>query len=313
MHSYWDDLFALRGYKDAAWLAGRLGLPERARIEAARDTFARDLAASYRATMRDKDIDWLAGCADMGDFDATSTSIALDPVNAEDVLPDSALRRTFERYWDNFRRRRDGADAWDAYTPYEWRNVGAFVRLGWRDRAQEALAWFLRDRRPPGFQHWAEVVWNGERRANFIGDMPHTWVGTDYVRSVLSMFAYERERDSSLVVAAGVPAEWAADSGVVVRGLRTRWGPLGFTLQRAPAGRGRERVTLRLEDSGLRVPPGGVQVPLPPLPAGWDARPAGTVCARPVTLAPVVTVRALPAEISWEGPAAPRPRGRARR
>ena len=312
MHSYWDDLFALRGYKDAAWLAGVLGLPERARIEAARDTFAHDLVASYRATMRDKGIDWLAGCADMGDFDATSTTIALDPVNAEDVLPDSALRRTFEIYWDNFERRRSGRDKWDAYTPYEWRNVGAFVRLGWRDRAQQALEWFMRDRRPQGFQHWAEVVWNGERRANFIGDMPHTWVGTDYARAVLSMFAYERERDSSVVVAAGIPAAWVADYGVVVRGLRTRWGPLGYTLQRERAGRGRERVTLRLEASGLRVPPGGVQVPLPPLPEGWDARPVTTACAEPVTLAPVVTVRALPAEITWEGPAR-RERGRGRR
>jgi len=313
MHSYWDGLFALRGYKDAAWLAGRLGLPDEARLAAARDTFARDLAASYRATMRERGIDWLAGCADLGDFDATSTTIALDPVNAEDVLPDSALRRTFEIWWRNFEARRSGRERWDNYTPYEWRNVGALVRLGWRDRAQEALAWFMNDRRPHGFQHWAEVVWNGERRPNFLGDMPHTWVGTDYARAVLSMFAYERERDSSLVVAAGVPPEWAADSGVVVRGLRTRWGPLAYTVRRESAGRGRERVVLRLEDSGLRVPPGGVRAPLPPLPPGWDPRPASTVCAAPVTLAPAVTVHALPAEIAWEGPAAPRAKGRRKR
>ncbi len=306
MHSYWDDLFALRGYKDAAWLAGQLGLPDRARIEASRDTFTRDLVASYRATMREKRIDWLAGCADLGDFDATSTSIALDPVNAEDVLPDSALRRTFEIYWGNFERRRLGREPWDAYTPYEWRNVGAFVRLGWRDRAQTALAWFMRDRRPPGFEHWAEVVWNGERREKFIGDMPHTWVGTDFARAVITMLAYERERDSSLVIAAGVPSEWLADSGVVVRGLNTRWGPLSYSLRREPAGRGRERVVLSLEATALRVPPGGLQVPLPPLPRGWSATASATRSARPVTLAPVLTVRALPAEVTWEGPAARR-------
>ena len=302
MHSYWDGLFALRGYKDAAWLAGELGMPGRSRIEASRDTFERDLVASYRATMRDKGIDWLAGCADLGDFDATSTSIALDPVGAEDVLPDSALRRTFERYWEFFERRRLGKEKWEAFTPYEWRNVGAFVRLGWRDRALSSLDWFMGFRRPRGFEHWAEVCWKDERRASFIGDMPHTWVGTDYARTVLNLFAYEHERDSSLVLAAGVPPEWLADSGVVVRGLRTRWGPLAYTLRREPAGRGRERVTLRLEKTGLRVPPGGVQVPLPPLPAGWSARPSSTVCAEPVTLAPTVTVRALPAEVTWEGP-----------
>lgn len=309
MHSYWDDLFALRGYRDAAWLAATLGRPERAGIETSRDAMQRDLAASYRATMREKGIDWLAGCADEGDFDATSTSIALDPVNADGALPDTALRRTFERYWENFDRRRDGRDPWDAFTPYEWRNVGAFVRLGWRDRAQQATDWLMRFRRPKGFQHWAEVVWNGERRENFIGDMPHTWVGTDFVRAVLSMFAYEHERDSSLVVAAGVPESWLNGNGVAVRGLRTRWGELGYTLRRESAGRGRERVVLRLDPTGLRVPPGGVQVPLPPLPAGWSAAPSATVCASPVLLSPVVTVRALPAEITWEG-AAPKRRGR---
>jgi hypothetical protein len=67
---------------------------------------------------------------------------------------------------------------------------------------------------------------------------------------------------------------------------------------------------LRLDSTGLRVPPGGVQVPLPPLPSGWSATPAATVCASPVALSPVVTVRALPAEITWEGTA---PKRRARR
>ena len=28
----------------------------------------------------------------------------------------------------------------------------------------------------------------------FLGDLPHTWVGSDFVRSVLDMLAYERER-----------------------------------------------------------------------------------------------------------------------
>src|SRR5437773_7433239 len=52
MHSYWDDLFALRGYKDAVYLAGVLGHEnERARLARSRDEFSRDLAASVRAAM----------------------------------------------------------------------------------------------------------------------------------------------------------------------------------------------------------------------------------------------------------------------
>jgi hypothetical protein len=154
-------------------------------------------------------------------------------------------------------------EPWVNYTPYEWRNVGAMVRLGWRDQAQEALQWFMRYRRPPGFQHWAEVVWHDERAPRFIGDMPHTWCGTDYVRSVLDMLAYENEADSSLVIGAGVPAAWLEGDGVVVKGLHTRWGALSYRMWRRNSG----LPIVEIDGSGLRMPPGGV-VLMPPVPAG---------------------------------------------
>ncbi|HEX5633906.1 MAG TPA: hypothetical protein VFX50_11795, partial [Gemmatimonadales bacterium] len=170
------------------------------------------------------------------------------------VLPDSAVVRTFERYWEFFARRRDGREEWDAYTPYELRNVGAFVRLGWRDRAHEALAWFLGHRRPEGWRQWAEVVDRRERHARFLGDMPHTWVGTDFVRSVQEMLAYERESDSTLVLAAGVPLEWLEGPGVHVRNLVTRWGVVSYQLHRVEG-----RIRLVLDGSRLKYPRGGIE------------------------------------------------------
>jgi len=268
MHSYWDDLFALRGYRDAAWLAGELGRAgDAARIRASRDEFGREFAAAVRAAMRSHRIDYVPGCSDLGDFDATSTTIALSPVQAGDVLPPEGLARTFERYWEGFLRRRSGEEAWDAYTPYELRNVGAFVRLGWRERAHELLRWFLGHRRPAGWRHWGEVVDREPRRVRFLGDMPHTWVGTDFVRSVQEMLAYERESDGALVLAAGVPAGWLEGDGVRVAGLRTRWGTLGYTLRRRAG-----RVELALDASALANPPGGIEF-APPVdsvpPARW--------------------------------------------
>jgi hypothetical protein len=269
MHSYWDDLFALRGFKDAAWLASLLDKPERAAIERDRDEFAHDLSASVVAAMQAHRIDYVPGCADLGDFDATSTSIGLDPVDAGDVLPRAALERTFERYWDFFDKRRDGTQKWDAFTPYEFRNVSAMVRLGagqdpkWRDRANDATQWLLQYRRPPGFQHWAEVVASDMRAPRFLGDMPHTWVGTDYVRAMLDMLAYENEADSSLVIGAGVPAAWLEGPGVVVKGLVTRWGKLSYAMRRDARG----SVVVDIDAGDLRTPPGGVVV-IPPLPAG---------------------------------------------
>ena len=264
MHSYWDDLFALRGYKDGVWLAEALGHTEDARwMRASRDTFTTEFAAAVRATLAARDIRYVPGSSDLGDFDATSTTIALTPVQAGAVLPSDALRLTFERYWEFFQRRRNGDEVWDAYTPYELRNVGAFVRLGWRTRAHELLDWFLRDRRPEGWRQWAEVVDRVPRHARFVGDMPHTWVGTDFVRSVQEMLAYEVESDSSLVLAAGVADAWLADSALVVRGLHTRWGTLGYRLRSRAKGEGLMAARLELEGAALRNPPGGIALMLP--------------------------------------------------
>jgi hypothetical protein len=291
MHSYWDDFFALRGFKDAALLAAALGDErERARLAAVRDTFARDLAASVRAAMARHGIDYVPGCADLGDFDATSTTIALAPAEAEDLLPPGALEKTFERYWENFRDRRDGAKPWVNFTPYEIRTIGAFVRLGWRDRANQLLDFFLAHRSPPEWAQWAEVVWRDARTPHFIGDLPHTWVGSDYVRSVLDMLAYSRERDDALVIGAGVPRAWVERApGVTVRGLPTPYGPLSYRMAV-----NRDTVVVSIA-TGIRVPPGGIVVSAPSTRGFGTAWVDGALVE--VERGGGVSVRHLPAEV----------------
>ena len=258
MHSYWDNFWALRGYKDAAEIAQWLGKKDKAAAFAAsRDEFRNDLYASLRAATGQKRIDFLPGAAELGDFDATSTTIALAPGGEQDALPQDLLHNTFERYWREFIARRDGAREWKDYTPYELRTVGSFVRLGWRERAHETLDFFFDDQQPRGWNQWAEVVSRTPRTPFFVGDLPHAWVESDYVRSVLDMFAYARERDDALVIAAGVPADWFEGEGVSVEGLRTPQGTLSYSLQA-------KGDTLRLKLGGaLKLPVGGVVVPLP--------------------------------------------------
>jgi len=74
-------------------------------------------------------IDFIPGAVELGDFDPTSTTVAVDPGGELGRLPQPALNRTFERYFDLFRRRRDGQEEWNAYTPYELRVVGTLIRL----------------------------------------------------------------------------------------------------------------------------------------------------------------------------------------
>ena len=292
MHSYWDDFFTLRGLKDAVVLAHALSRPEESQLAVLRDEFRRDLYASIQFAMAHHRIDFIPGAADLGDFDATSTTIAVAPVGELGLMPETvarALDRTFERYWTEFVARRDGTKSWENYTPYELRSVGTMVRLGKRDRAQAMLDWFFKDQRPAAWYQWAEVVWRDPATPKFIGDMPHTWVGSDYIRSVLDMFAYERESDSTLVIGAGVPEAWVMEKpGVTVRKLSTHYGALSYTMRNE---NGSVRVSMQ---SGLTMPPGGLVVHSP-FTALREARVNGVVTV-PAADGGVV-VRSLPAEV----------------
>jgi hypothetical protein len=293
MHSFWDDLFGLRGYKDAAWLAAVLGFErERMQLESERDRFRRQIRSAYLATMEHHGIDWLAGAVELGDFDATSTTVGVSPLNEAHRLPQDALHRTFERYLENFRARRDGSEPWEAYTPYEWRTVGTFVRLGRIAEAHEIAAWFMEHRRPEAWQHWAEVVWRDARAPRFIGDMPHGWVGSDFIRSVLDMVVYEREADSALVVGAGVPLAWATtEPGLLVEGIRTPYGTIDVRAVGSP-----DSVHVTLGGS-VAPPRGGVIVHAP-----WG-------CTRADSARDTVVLRELPAQLTFHcGGAAPRGR-----
>ena len=252
MHSYWDDFWGLRGYGDAVYIASRLGHTGDARaFEASRRDFARDVLASIDVVTRRRGIDFIPGAADLGDFDATSTTIALNPGIGAVALRPALLDSTFERYWQAFVARRDATLEWRDYTPYEWRVVGSFVRLGQPDRALGALRYFMDGRRPAGWRQWPEVIDRDPRHARFIGDLPHGWVASDFMRATLDLFAFERESDSAVVIAAGLPADWIAGEGVEVRGLQTRAGPVNYRLTR----RG-PRTELQLL-AGSALPPGG--------------------------------------------------------
>jgi hypothetical protein len=233
-YSYWDDFWALRGYQDAVVLARAMGEPQRAAEWARwRDELADDLARSVDATAARFGMDVIAGAADRGDFDPTSTTIALSTAQAR-VSP-RLLQATFERCWKEWVERRAGARPWKDFTPYELRTVGAMVRLGQPQRAQEMLQWYLGFRRPAAWNQWAEVVMADPRQPSFLGDMPHAWISSDYLRSVLDLFAYEREADDALVLGAGWSAEWMG-AGIAVQNLATAHGPLSYRLSPVAGG-----------------------------------------------------------------------------
>ena len=315
VHSYWDATFAYRGLADAVTLAEAAGRPDLAATWARRrDEFRGDLLASIARTRAEAGVDYIPGSADLADFDSTSTTTMLEPGGLLPWLDRAAVDATFERYWSEFAARRDGTKEWETYTPYELRHLGAFARLAlgdrrWRDRAHEALSWFRQHLRPPAWNGWAEAVHRDARAPRFLGDLPHGWVGTDYARSLLDLFAFERREGGggkrreggseggsagpALVIGAGIPLEWIGEGseGVTIQNLDTPWGPLAYRLWGAREGHRYEIA------EGIAIPPGGLVVVAPRLVPGLVARVDGEEVA--LEEGGTVTLRRVPAFVDF--------------
>ncbi|WP_295400953.1 discoidin domain-containing protein [uncultured Thiocystis sp.] len=261
VHAYWDDFWAVRGLKDAAEMADLLGERDQAqRIAALRDDFQDTLYASLHRVIAERGLDFVPGSVEFADFDPSATAIAITVADELHRLPRPAIDQTFDKYMTGFRARARGEIPWANYTAYEIRIIGALVRLGRRGEAHELLDFFLADRRIRPWNQWPEISWRDPLGPSFIGDMPHSWIGAEYILAVRSLFAYERESDQTLVIAAGVAEDWLAGGGEVrVRDLPTQHGRISYRLWRESEG------ICRLSLAGdLTVPPGGILV-MPPL------------------------------------------------
>lgn len=257
VHAFWDDFWTLRGIKDAAMLAVALGHTELAKVYATMaEEFRRDVVAAIEGTMLRHGLDYLPASVELADIDPNAIAIAVTIAGEAASLPRAALQKTFDDFLAHFRRRLRG-QAGDGYTPYEIRIVEALVRLGRRRDAWELLQALLAGQRPLAWRQWAEVVWRDPRAPRFIGDMPHSWIGAEFIRSVRSLFAFEDEEEQSLVLAAGIPEDWLrfGESAIRVRGLPTWFGRLDYTLQ------SEDQAVLRLRLGGdLLVPKGGIRI-----------------------------------------------------
>ncbi|OQW97223.1 MAG: hypothetical protein BWK77_02340, partial [Verrucomicrobia bacterium A1] len=86
MHSYWDDFWALKGWKDGADAADLLGRTnESAWARGQYRALRASLSNAVRAAIAYHKIDFVPGCAEKGDFDPTSIAVAFYPAGEQDV------------------------------------------------------------------------------------------------------------------------------------------------------------------------------------------------------------------------------------
>jgi hypothetical protein len=63
--------------------------------------------------------------------------------------------------------------------------------------------------------------------------MPHTWVGSDFINAVRSMFVYENELDQSLVLASALYQDWIdTPNGMSVQNLPTYYGEISYSIKK---------------------------------------------------------------------------------
>jgi hypothetical protein len=261
VHAYWDDFWAVLGFREAANMAGLLGLDtQRAQLASVHEDFQRTLRESLQQVIDTRQLDFVPGSVEFADFDPSATSIAITVAEQLQHLPRPAIEQTYDKYLQGFRARADGSVPWANYSAYEIRNIGALVRLGRREDAYALLQFFLADRRLLAWNQWPEISWHDPLSPSFIGDMPHSWIGAEYILAIHSLFAYERHADHSLVIAAGIPVAWLADGNeIVVRDLPTCYGRLSYRLCR------QSDDTWRLALDGTFAMPAGGIVIMPPL------------------------------------------------
>lgn len=224
-----------------------------------------DLAARIQRSMAEvmeaRGLTTMPGSVEWADFDPTATSNAVALLDLHNIMPADALAATFRLYLDGWQRRQSGAMDWTNYTAYEVRIIGAMVRMGWRDEANELLRFLVNDQRPAAWHQWPEISWRDPRSPGHLGDVPHSWISAEYMLSFRDMLAHEHLADNTLALAAGLPLEWLVEDGVRVDHLPTYFGSIAFTLRRDDAW----SVRFTMEPSWANAP---VAVMLrPPLPA----------------------------------------------
>ncbi len=212
---------------------------------------AENLSRSLRITSELLGRGVIAGSADREDIDPSSTAIAFEPCRVEDVLPAEYIQPTFDLVAAQIEQ--ISATGFEGnYSPYLLRNLNAFVALGRFDDAFRLLDAMLACRRPRGWRQWAEVVWSDPRVPEYIGDMPHSWIGAEFATAMRRMLV--REDGDTLELFRAVPETWWNGEGIRLRDLPTAFGALNLKARRgksqatvdlALSGPAPERITLR--------------------------------------------------------------------
>jgi len=277
-HHYWDNLWAVAGLEESAYVAQELGeMEDAAWMQAEADALREAILASVEAVMGSEPA-YIPGAVEgvEGSAMARGTVPALWPVQ---VLPHEMplLVRSFDYYHQRWVAPYNGGfrhRAGQFWTYGGLELAHAYLRLGRMDVLHQILGWTLTHQTLPGTFAWAEQVDPGNGGFSG-GDMPHAWAAASYATLVREMLI--SERGNALELFTGVPDWWlGAGHEIAVENAPTHFGVLSLhtesTVEQTDAA---WNGVLSLTLSGA-TPPDGFRWQFLHEPAGVDG-PSGTV------------------------------------
>lgn len=256
VHSYWDSFWALKGLEDGAQLCRDFGERHWAEQFTQQAVHLRKcIRESIAQVIETRAIPHVPGSVEWADADPTASACAVGQLGEKECFPAEALRYTFDGFLQLWRTRMADAATRTKYSAYDIRVINALLKLGRRKEAWEIARIYLDDRRPCAWNQWPEISWPDPQSPGHLGDLPHSWIGAEFVLAVRALFMDEQQ--NRLVIGQGIQEEWLMAQGISLKRWPTGWGELDMQVQCPQAG----VITLTL--AGAVEPPGGIEIDLP--------------------------------------------------
>jgi hypothetical protein len=291
-HHYWDDLWAIAGYREAAFAAAEIGMARDAADFGARVVDLQSTLLSSVALVQAQ-----AAIAFMpnGPEDVQSSAMArgtmpaLWPVRAlQGGIATDLLTRSFHAYYQTWLAPQGGGYRHVEGTLWPYGGLGiahAMLRLGMLPELWQVLEWTMQHQTIPGTYAWGEGI-NATNGGLELGDMPHSWAAAELISLLRDMVV--SEQDGVIQVNGGTPDSWLdAGQHVTLTNAPSEYGPLNVSSVRgalSAAAGGAPDLSVQLDGN----PPRGwlVRVPGTPSQVAIDGAPLGSVSASVIPVPP---------------------------
>lgn len=227
-HCYWDNIWALQGFIDGAFLARAIGDVDAYKwISAERDEFAVALNRSIKNTCELHSIEYLPACVENKEFDTATAALLYYLPETIVYLPKQVVENTYELFLSDGLLKRTKQSQEEIVSSYDLLSAFAYLQREEKEKIHTMLRFLKQRMVPEGWHLLTEIIFPNVREAQYIGDMPHASISALLSTVIRSLFVWESRE--TLHLAYGIPDEWFyAAEGVGLRNAPTHYGSVSY-------------------------------------------------------------------------------------